>query len=332
MRAGRLASTSKVRSAGVDGEHGRRREAARPRRAREGPWRGRRARRRRATPTPRAPRSGGTGSRPSRRTAGRPAKKRPRASRSGGAASANSMKTSDRRVSMPTKATPTVAHRTKRPALRQPPAVERPQAAQEIRPVERPGEEARGHVVRSAPGASGRHGHGLEDLAHDVLLGDAGVAGLRLEAEAVGEDGHGLRLHVLGHRERRGPRGSRGPGWSGRASGCRGESSRDARTGAAAWPRPARRRSGPSERSTRTCRTSAWRATTSSPESTGSTASSGWRSAWRRARPPPAPPPGTRARCARRSGRAGPRAAGTSRGTPRGSASRGPGRARAGAA
>ena len=31
-------------------------------------------------------------------------------------------------------------------ALRQPPAVESPQRGQEIRPVERPGEEVRGHV------------------------------------------------------------------------------------------------------------------------------------------------------------------------------------------
>ena len=134
-----------------------RREEARPRRATGALWRGHRARRRPGRPPPRAPPSGGDGSRPSSRTAGRPEKNRPRATRRGGAASAKRMKTSE-----PSGVHSHQGHADRGPqdeaaALRQPTAVEGPRGAQEIRPVERSGEEVRGHVraLRRLAGQAG---------------------------------------------------------------------------------------------------------------------------------------------------------------------------------
>ena len=131
-----------------------------------------------------------------------------------------------------------------------------------------------------APRGSGRDGRRVEDLAHDVLLRDPGVAGLRLEARGGGRGRAPPRPSRPRAPRSPGPRGGRGPARRGRASGSRAASSRASPRGGAAWPRRARPRSGrasarPSPRASR-----AWSATTSSAASTGSTDSSGWRSAW----------------------------------------------------
>ncbi len=113
---------------------------------------------------------------------------------------------------------------------------------------------------------------------HDVLLRDAGVARLRVEAQAVRQH----RRPPAPSRPRaprtRARRGARAPAPRGTASGCRAASSRAAPTGAGASPRRAPPRSARARARPARARASAWSATTSSADSTGSTDSSGWRS------------------------------------------------------